>query len=456
MNWRKLISYLLPQEEEKDPRFRLELDELSVIGLRVIAGVSIGGPLFGLVAGLSWAPEVFEYFRIEYDLGILLIGLAALALTFWPRASPYARLLGLIVGYLVFFFNILSQTDLAGSAYLVPANFIMIMLVGIASLPIKPLQVAGLSLAMFGTYIVFAPMIHPAIGVNSQLPPLLSSVVQVVLICVALTAVVYHQRVSAYRARRSAEESFEELRQAQSRLLISENAASQGRFAAALSHELNSPMGALSSALDTLLSAYEKLESGQEQVSRLKKVIMGATSSAKQASQRLMETMERMKHLTNLDRAEEQVVDLNELWESTVALLHGEIARKAEVTLALEPLPRIPCRPQQMSAVFSNLLRNAAASIEGDGTIRVTSTHRGSDIILEVRDNGIGIPPDRLPHLFDPSFRVEGRRVSTSNWGLFISRSIVTEHGGRLEIDSVEGRGTTARMVLPVNAAATA
>jgi signal transduction histidine kinase len=237
---------------------------------------------------------------------------------------------------------------------------------------------------------------------------------------------------------------------------MSENAASQGRFAAALSHELNSPMGALASALDTLLTAFEKLEYHQGQSHRLKNVITGATSSAKQSSQRLMETMERMKHLTNLDRAEEQVVDLNELWESTVALLHGELERKAKVTLALEQLPHIPCRPQQMSAVFSNLLRNAADSIEEEGMILVTSIHRGSEIVLEVRDNGRGIPVDRLPHLFDPSFRVEGSRVSTSNWGLFISRSIITEHGGQLEMDSAEGRGTTARIVLPVNAVVTA
>lgn len=303
---------------------------------------------------------------------------------------------------------------------------------------------------MLGTQIVIAPMLHPYPEMSSQLPAMLMSAFQVLLICVALTVVVYHQRVNAYRARRLAEESFEELRQAQSRLLMSENAASQGRFAAALSHELNSPMGALSSALDTLFNAYEKLESHQDQINRLRSVIVGATSSARQSSQRLMEIMERMKHLTNLDRAEEQVVDLNELLESTAALHLGELERRARVTLALESLPRVQCRPQQMSAVFSNLLRNAADSIEREGTIHISSNHRGREIVLEVRDSGRGIPRDRLLHIFDPSFRVEGSRVSTSNWGLFISRSIITEHGGQLEIDSDEGRGTTARISLPI------
>jgi signal transduction histidine kinase len=285
-------------------------------------------------------------------------------------------------------------------------------------------------------------------------PTMLVSVSQILLVCVALTAVVYHQRVAAYRARRAAEEALEGLRQAQSRLLMSENAASQGRFAAALSHELNSPIGALTSALDTLFAAYEKLESHAAPINRIKSVIVGATTSARQSSQRLLATIERMKHLTNLDRAEEQVVDLNELWESTVALHLGTLEGRARVTLDLDPLPRIRCRPQQLSAVFANLLRNAADAIEEEGTIQISGRHRGKEILLEVRDSGTGIPPDRLTHLFEPSFRVEGSRVSTSNWGLFISRSIIAEHGGRLEIESTEGQGTTAKIALPVQIAA--
>jgi signal transduction histidine kinase len=454
--WRKLAGYLLPKEEEKDPQFREEMAQLSVIGLRVIAGISIGAPLFLLVSGLTWAPGLHEFFRIEASLGIILLGSAALALSFWPPVARYARLLGSVVGYLVFFAIVLNESDLVESMYLAPANITMIMLVGIASLPIKPLHVVWLGFGMLGTEIVVAPMIYPMPETMIQNRPMLVYAVQILLICVALAAVVYHQRVTAYRARRSAEESFEELRQAQSRLLMSENAASQGRFAAALSHELNSPIGALSSALDTLFIAYEKLESHQGRFDRLKSVIVGATSSARQSGQRLMEIMERMKHLTNLDRAEEQVVDLNALLESTAALHLGELEGGARVNLSLEPLPHVRCRPQRMSAVFSNLLRNAAESIEGEGTIHITSNRRGGEIVLEVRDSGKGIPPDRLSHLFDPSFRVEGSRVSTSNWGLFISRSIITEHGGRLEIESTEGRGTTARISLPIddNAAA--
>jgi two-component system, NtrC family, sensor kinase len=274
-------------------------------------------------------------------------------------------------------------------------------------------------------------------------------VFMVALIGTALTAVVYRQRASAYRARREAQEAFEELQRAQARLLVSENARSLGRFAATLSHELNSPLGALGSATSTLVSLAGKARrhpppGGLEELTR------SVSESARQSLSRLRETVERMKHFANLDRAEVQVVDLNDLWKDTVALLGGELGAKAGVKPELKPLPPMKCRPQQLSAVFSNLLRNAAAAIDVNvgGTIRIASDRRGADVVLEVQDDGKGIPAERLSHLFDPSFRVHGGRVGTS-WGLFVSRSIISEHGGHLEISSAVGEGTTAKIVLP-------
>jgi signal transduction histidine kinase len=103
-----------------------------------------------------------------------------------------------------------------------------------------------------------------------------------------------------------------------------------------------------------------------------------------------------------------------------------------------------------MSAVFSNLLRNAAAAIDSKGTITIRSKQLEKEVLLEVRDDGRGIPAERLAGLFDPAFAVHGRRVSTTNWGLFLSRSIIAEHGGQIEIESTEGVGTTATIRLPI------
>ncbi len=74
----------------------------------------------------------------------------------------------------------------------------------------------------------------------------------------------------------------------------------------------------------------------------------------------------------------------------------------------------------------------------------------GEAIVLEVEDNGRGIPADHLEGLFDPAFHVDRGRLSTTHWGLFITRTIVADHGGHIELDSKEGQGTTVRILLPV------
>jgi signal transduction histidine kinase len=322
----------------------------------------------------------------------------------------------------------------------------MVMLVAIAAFPLKPIQ--ALAMGLGSTAFLAAAMAgHPAENSEGAGIPLVSAFA-VSLIGTVLTAILYRQRASAYRARRAAEESFEELRDAQARLLVSKNALALGRFAAALSHEMNSPLGVLGSATETLVSLVERSRS-QPPSERLAEVAVQVSETAQQSLRRLRETVDRMKHLSNLDRAEVQAVNLNELWRDIVALLGAELGGKADVKLDLEPLPLVKCRPQQLSAVFSNLLRNAAAAIETAGTIRIRSGRRGADVVLEVQDDGKGIPEERLPHLFDPGFRVTGSRVGTS-WGLFVSRSIISEHGGHLEISSAPGRGTTAKVILPL------
>ena len=156
-----------------------------------------------------------------------------------------------------------------------------------------------------------------------------------------------------------------------------------------------------------------------------------------------------MSYLTNLDRAEEQTVDLNELCRETAASLKSHLEEKTNLDFDLGVLPPLRCRPQQLSAVISNLLRNAADAIESQGRITVSTRKREGNVVLEVKDTGRGISSARLLTLFEPAFQVEKGRVATTNCGLFVCRTIVTEHGGQLDIDSELGKGTTAKIVLP-------
>jgi two-component system, NtrC family, sensor kinase len=241
--------------------------------------------------------------------------------------------------------------------------------------------------------------------------------------------------------------SFEDLRAAQARLLLSETTASQGRLAAVLSHELNSPIGTLRSAVESLLALYKKKRESDEP--RLAGIFESLAHTALESCRRLMELVARMQRFTNLDRAEEQTVDINELLRDTIGLLQSELNQRAEVILDLKPVPTLKCRPQQLSAVFLNLLRNAVAHLEENGKICVSSLQSDAEIAIRVCDNGRGIPAERLPSLFEPTFAVKGGRVASANWGLFSSRSIILEHDGQIKIESTEGKGTTVTVTLP-------
>jgi signal transduction histidine kinase len=457
MKPKALLDFLFPQDEQ-DPRFREHLEDLSLKGLRTAATIGSIAPIVLWALGVAGVPGLAKVFPFERLLIAVLLGLVPLGISFVRGAESYARPLGVLVGCLFCLESVTALWaavhDPIRAAMLVNAKVTLVLLVGVSLFPFKPVHAAlmGFLPGAFLHAALRGGQVFAEPGGEASLPVV--GLFMATLIVTALTAILYRERASAYRARRAVEESFEELREAEARLMVSENALSLGRFAAALSHELNSPIGALGSAVETLLALHDKSDPSLSP-HRRQDAASEASRSARLSLGRLRETVSRMKHLSNLDRAEVQVVDLNELWTELVGLLGGEIRQKADVKLELKPIPPVKCRPQQLTAVFSNLLRNAAAAIDTTGTIQITSDRRGADVVLEVKDDGRGIPAERLSRLFDPTFRKQGARVGTS-WGLFVSRSIITEHGGELLITSVPGSGTTAKIVLPLAMASAA
>lgn len=449
--------YVSPSLEREDPRFRRTLARLSVIGLRVIGGFCLSAASLWLVLGAILVPEALAAHGLLALGGVALIGLVTMGASFAPSIGPWARLVGLVV------LALLPALDLFGSLGVsvtwderwafVLAIMILMMLVAMGALPIRPLQMAAFGGAFILLYGGTVLTLGASVTDGSAATIALVFLVVSVLTCTGLTTVVYYQRMAAYRARRSAQQAFEELRDAQVRVNVSENAASQSRFAAALSHELNTPLGALASAFDTVIQAHERELAHPESRAKLEAVWAEASRSGRASATRLRETIGRMKRLTNLDRSEIQVTDVNELWKDTVALLSATFERKAKVKLALGPVPPVRCHPQQIGAVFSNLLRNAAAAMVGPepGHIGVSTEKRGDAIVMVVEDDGCGMPEQQVKELFQPTFHVDGDRVATTNWGLFVCRSILAEHGGGIEIESEQGVGTKVRLVLPLS-----
>jgi signal transduction histidine kinase len=446
--FRRWKDYLFPQHEATDPAFRDEIERLSVVGLRVIVCTCFAGPAFMLSAtSLLFLFGLQSRIGLVPDLAIMTSGLLGLPFFALPSLNRYARVAGCVVGYCVALVFIvaaaLGPEALPGGAYMGPHNMTLVMLVGIAALPLRPMHMLALGVSMLASYGATIILFPAQVFVPEVTPVFFASLVFIVLICTGLTTVVYHQRAESFQAR-------ERLLQAQAKTALAESAAAQSRLAAALSHELNSPIGVVRSSLDTLSLLVEKHANGQASPERVVETIRELSASADRSCRRLADIVGRMQRFTNLDRAEEAAVDLNALIEDTVSVLRSELEERARVAMSLSPVPRLRCRPRQMSALFSNLLRNSASAVGEDGSIRVRSFTEGASIVIELEDNGRGIPNGELEHIFEPAFTVAGGRVSTKNWGLFNCRNVVAGLGGEVGIRSQEGSGTVVRIVLPV------
>ena len=412
-------SWLFPPSGA-DEGFYQESLSLSGRGARVAGLLEIGVGLAGFVGGLAWPAA----------LGILVLGALTLLATRIDALFEHSRAvvaIGLGLGAL-------------GAALSFPSGFALIavailLLAAPAVVPLLPWHSMLMSAA-----VTAAAALHGHAGPVGFLAGA----------AIVLTAVLYEQRLGNYRSSSGLLHASQEFRDLQSRLVLNESSATMVHLSAALAHELSSPIGTVSSAVDTLLllSARQAQASGAEQ-ERLLALQTDLGRSLQESMARLKKIVNRIQRLCHLDEAAMQSVNLNELLREAAALVIPEAATSIEFQWNLQTLPELQCRPQQVTMVFWNVLLNAAQAIDGDGRIRISSTVRDARVEVRIEDDGRGISSERLAHIFDPVFNVADSRVSTGNWSLFTSRQFIKNHGGELRIKSLAGQGTTVTIYLP-------
>lgn len=165
--------------------------------------------------------------------------------------------------------------------------------------------------------------------------------------------------------------------------------------------------------------------------------------------------------LSALSRADEKAFDL-QLEEADLGAIAAQAGRglaapysAAEATLAIAPMPDLPVRvdSDRMGQVFTNLLRNALQHIPAGGTVTLTGERRGALAAVTVTDNGEGIAPEHLGHVFDRFFRIDGAAPASGGTGigLTIARGITRAHGGDISAASPGiGKGATFTVTLPL------
>lgn len=267
------------------------------------------------------------------------------------------------------------------------------------------------------------------------------------------------ERNEAFKSLRA---TYEELKETQAQLVIREKMASLGNLVAGVAHELNTPLGALTSNNDTLLRTVVKLQSMMEEYreappderarAKAVKLLINAVSLCevnKTAAGRMDKIITGLRSFARLDRAEEDRFDVREGLEATLSMLQSRIGGRIRIIKEYQDVPEIRCFPGQINQVFMNVLTNAVEAIEGDGEIRVAVSATPKSVVVEIADTGCGIPAESLPKIFDPGYTTKGVKVGTG-LGLSIVQRIISDHQGKIDCRSEVGQGTTVRIALPL------
>ncbi|MGD8828602.1 MAG: ATP-binding protein, partial [Gammaproteobacteria bacterium] len=170
------------------------------------------------------------------------------------------------------------------------------------------------------------------------------------------------------------------------------------------------------------------------------------------ATDRIVELVKALKTYTYMDRAPVQSVDVREGLDNTLIILHNKLKKGVNVIREYDSdLPVIPAYAGELNQVWTNIIDNAIDAMNGKGTLVVRARHEKPWVVVEIEDNGPGIPPEIQSRIFDPFFTTKGPGQGTG-LGLNISRNLVVQkHHGEMSVKSEPG-STCFSIRLPVNA----
>jgi signal transduction histidine kinase len=235
----------------------------------------------------------------------------------------------------------------------------------------------------------------------------------------------------------------EELSHREEQIIQSKKLASIGVLTAGVAHELTNPLNNISMIAQTYEELYDKL-SREERIDFMSKV-QGETERMKEI----------IKNLLDFSRPKEpdlKKADINATIQKTLKLMQNSLdVSNIETKLNLKDgLPQVLIDEHQIQQVFVNLITNAAQAMSGGGMLFIGSRNGSSSGFVEVTvaDTGKGIPPEFLPHIFDPFFSTKGD--GGTGLGLSVSYGIIKNHKGDIRVESKVGVGTTFTIELPV------
>lgn len=282
--------------------------------------------------------------------------------------------------------------------------------------------------------------------------------------------------------------AFKQLRDAELQQMQNEKMSALGVMVAGVAHEINTPLGFVSSNVEYMGELTESIRPVIEMQHRLMdgvtnwatmtdvqrhawyNVAMKSKETLRELKERdalgeiselvgestsglerISEIVRSLKDFSRVDRAQVDAVDLHQGIDSTLIIAQNVTKHKADIVKNYGEIPLIPCSPSQINQVVLNLVSNAAQAIPEFGTITITTRVDGEFVAVDIEDNGSGMSEEVSAQIFKPFFTTKGAGEGTG-LGLAICEKIIAAHKGTISVKSEVGVGTTFTIRLPIQA----
>jgi len=270
-------------------------------------------------------------------------------------------------------------------------------------------------------------------------------------------------------------ETLRELKEAQTQLVQSEKMAGLGKLVAGVAHEINNPLNFLTLQipnlqdkvirLEEMLETYQAYESSLSQedqtllseltqklgIQEMREYFPKSFSAVQEGINRCKQIVDNLRTFARTETVGENWdhIDINKALDSTLMVLSGLHEGRVTIHKNYGEVPAVWCNAPQINQVFMNLLANAFDAIEGDGEVWLETMVSDGKAKTVIRDSGKGIPKEIQSRIFEPFFTTKEVGKGTG-LGLSIAYGIIKEHQGEIQVESQEGKGTTFKIILPL------
>jgi two-component system NtrC family sensor kinase len=246
--------------------------------------------------------------------------------------------------------------------------------------------------------------------------------------------------------------AYSDLQMAQAHLVQTAKLASLGELVAGVAHEINNPLAFVISHLRTARTSLSWLMpiSPDENQAKHWRRAQDRLDEMFGGLERIRELVLKLRTFSRLDEGERKLVSIRECVDAVVTILGHRLRDRIALELDFAPPEQLDCYPSLLNQALMNLIANAVDAVPAFGKITVRGGARDGAYVLQVVDNGSGVPAEAKQRVFDPFFTTKEIGKGTG-LGLSITYSIVKKHGGSLELLDAEGGGTVAEIRLPLN-----